>query len=232
MRALLPGGIVRPDQAGAGGGGGPCSTLRGVARRVNPIQERQRRTALERAAYLAIFEQGYAGVTLDRIAAHAGVSKGTLVYHFGTKEGLLAAVMRRFVRTITAATRRALRLAPTPHDRLRAYAENQFYTVESTRRFYTVYLDFLAASTRDPSLMTLQRAYAEETHRMDVELVRLTSGGPVGRAWQLRALVDGLSVRFLSDPDPDLAQYRQWCLEGLYRLLDLDAPAAPAARPD
>ena len=213
-----------------------------MARRVNPIQERLRRTALERAAYLAIFEQGYAGVTLERIAAHAGVSKGTLVYHFGSKEGLLSAVMKRFVRTIAAATRRALRLAVTPRDRLSAYAENQFYSVESTRRFYTVYLDFLAASTRDPALMLLQRAFVEETHRLDLELVGLTATHltvtaaqagaaerseltPIAReerAWQLRALVDGLSVRFLSDPAPDLTHYRHLCLQGLRRLLELE----------
>ena len=205
-----------------------------MARTVNPIQERQRRTALERAAYLAIFEQGYAGVTLERIAAHAGVSKGTLVYHFGSKEGLLSAVMRRFVRTIAAATRRALRLASTPHERLRAYAENQFYTIDSTRRFSTVYLDFLAASTRDPALMALQRAFVEETHRLDLELVGLTSPHQAEeRAWQLRALVDGLSVRFLSDPDPQLGQYRRLCLDGLYRLLNLDDSAGlPAQHPD
>ena len=210
-----------------------------MARRVNPIQERLRRTALERAAYLAIFEQGYAGVTLERIATHAGVSKGTLVYHFGSKEGLLSAVMKRFVRTIAAATRRALRLAVTPRNRLSAYAENQFYSVESTRRFYTVYLDFLAASTRDPALMLLQRAFVEETHRLDLELVGLTAAHPTpphptpapseltpaareDRAWQLRALVDGLSVRFLSDPAPDLVHYRHLCLQGLHRLLELE----------
>jgi TetR/AcrR family transcriptional repressor of bet genes len=211
---------------------GRCSRLPPVARRVNPIQERQRRTALERAAYLAIFEQGYAGVTLERIATHAGVSKGTLVYHFGSKEGLLSAVMKRFVRTVAAATRRALRLAVTPADRLSAYAENQFYSVESTRRFYTVYLDFLAASTRDAALMTLQRAFVEETHRLDLELVSLTAarlgaaeltpGAREDRAWQLRALVDGLSVRFLSDPAPDLTHYRHLCLRGLRRLLELE----------
>lgn len=203
-----------------------------MARTVNPIQERQRRTALERAAYLAIFEQGYAGVTLERIAAHAGVSKGTLVYHFGSKEGLLSAVMRRFVRTIAAATRRALRLATTPHARLRAYAENQFFSVDSTRRFSTVYLDFLAASTRDPALMALQRAFIEETHRLDMELVGLTSPDQADeRAWQLRSLVDGLSVRFLSDPDPQLGQYRRLCLDGLYRLLNLDDTAGLPAQP-
>ena len=193
-----------------------------MARRVNPIQERQRRTALERAAYFAIFEQGYAGVTLERIAAHAGVSKGTLVYYFGTREGLLVAVMRRFVRTVAAATRRALRQAVGPQARLVAYVENQFFTLDSTRRFSTVYLDFLAASTRDPALMAVQRAFVEETHRLDLELTgHLPPAEAQRRARQLRALVDGLSVRFLSDPGPDLSSYRQLCLEGLRDLLDV-----------
>ncbi|MFC4452835.1 TetR family transcriptional regulator C-terminal domain-containing protein [Deinococcus sonorensis] len=197
-----------------------------MARKVNPIQDRQRRAGLEQAAYLAIFEQGYAGVTLSDIARQAGVSKGTLVYHFGSKEGLLAAVMRRFVRTIAVATRRALRQAVTPQAKLEAYVENQFYGLANTRRFYTVYLDFLAASTRDPALMQVQRAFVDETHRLDLALARLPGeAGADDRAWQLRAMVDGLSVRFLSDPDPDLERYRRLCLHGLTALLQLDERA-------
>ncbi|PNY80054.1 TetR family transcriptional regulator C-terminal domain-containing protein [Deinococcus koreensis] len=191
-----------------------------MARTVNPILDRARRTALEKAAYLAIYQQGYAGVTLADIAAQAGVSRGTLVYHFGSRAGLLSAVMRRFTRTITVATRRALRQAATPDAKLRAYVDNQFYGVENTRRFYTVSLDFLAAATRDPALMAVQRDFLAETLALDLELARLA--GPEGaeaRARQLRALVEGLSVRFLADPEPDLQAYRADCLAGLRALL-------------
>lgn len=191
-----------------------------MARRVNPIQDRARRAALERAAYFALYERGYAGVTLADIARHAGVSKGTLAYHFGSRAGLLAAVMRRFTRTVTVATRRALRLAPSPEAKLRAYVDNQFYGVENTRRFYTVSLDFLAAATRDPELMAVQRDFLRETLALDLELARL--GGEEGaeeRARLLRALVEGLSVRFLADPEPDLGAYRAECLRGLRALL-------------
>ncbi|WP_104990066.1 TetR family transcriptional regulator C-terminal domain-containing protein [Deinococcus sp. NW-56] len=191
-----------------------------MARRVNPIQDRARRAALERAAYFAIYERGYADVTLADIARHAGVSKGTLAYHFGSRAGLLAAVMRRFTRTVTVATRRALRQAPSPEAKLRAYVDNQFYGVENTRRFYTVSLDFLAAATRDPELMAVQRDFLRETLALDLELARL--GGEEGageRARLLRALVEGLSVRFLADPEPDLEAYRAECLRGLRALL-------------
>lgn len=191
-----------------------------MARTVNPIQDRARRSALEQAAYLALYERGYAGVTLANIAEHAGVSRGTLVYHFGSRAGLLAAVMRRFTRTITVATRRALRQARTPDAKLRAFVDNQFYGVQNTRRFYTVSLDFLAAATRDPELMAVQRDFLKQTLQLDLELARLAGeDGAQRRARQLRALVEGLSVRFLADAEPDLAAYRADCLAGLRAIL-------------
>lgn len=190
-----------------------------MARTVNPVQDRLRRAALEKAAYLALYERGFAGVTLGDIAKHAGVSRGTLVYHFGSRAGLLSAVMRRFTRTIAVATRRALRLAQTPDEKLRAYVENQFYSVESTRRFYTVSLDFLAAATRDAELMAVQRDFLRDTLSLDLELARLGQGDPTTKARQLRALVEGLSVQFLADPAPDLAAYRENCLSGLRAIL-------------
>ncbi|MFK7603722.1 TetR family transcriptional regulator C-terminal domain-containing protein [Deinococcus sp. SM5_A1] len=194
-----------------------------MARTVNPIQDRTRRAGLEKAAYLALYERGYAGVTLANIAEHAGVSRGTLVYHFGSRAGLLSAVMRRFTRTITVATRRALRQAETPDAKLQAFVENQFYGVQNTQRFYTVSLDFLAAATRDPELMAVQRDFLGQTLELDLELARLAGEDGAGaRARQLRALVEGLSVRFLADPAPDLAAYRADCLGGLRAILDWD----------
>lgn len=191
-----------------------------MARTVNPIQDRQRRAALEKAAYLALYERGFAGVTLGDIAAQAGVSRGTLVYHFGSRAGLLAAVMRRFTRTVTVATRRALRQADTPEAKLQAFVENQFYSVESTRRFYTVTLDFLAAATRDPELMAVQREFMLERQELDLELVRLfTPSSHEGAAQGLRALVEGLSMQFLAETEPSLTQYRERCLAGLRAVL-------------
>ena len=197
-----------------------------MARTVNLIQDRQRRAALEKAAYLALYERGFSGVTLANIAAHAGVSRGTLVYHFGSRAGLLAAVMQRFTRTVTVATRRALRQASDPEAKLRAFVENQFYSVESTRRFYTVSLDFLAAATRDPELMAVQRDFARNTRALDLELAALSgpessTGNLEMRARQLRALGEGLSMQFLADGNPELTEYRRVCLAGLQDILSI-----------
>ncbi|OXM52312.1 TetR/AcrR family transcriptional regulator [Amycolatopsis alba] len=45
-----------------------------------------------------LVEQGPGGVTLDAVAAHAGVSKGGLLYHFGSKEALVDGLLERLAR--------------------------------------------------------------------------------------------------------------------------------------
>ncbi len=42
-----------------------------------------------------LIEQGPGGITLEAVAAHAGVSKGGLLYHFGSKEALVEGLMER-----------------------------------------------------------------------------------------------------------------------------------------
>ncbi|MBP2477921.1 AcrR family transcriptional regulator [Crossiella equi] len=49
------------------------------------------------AALRLIGERGAAGVTVDEIAAKAGVAKGTVYYNFGSKDGLVEALLRHGV---------------------------------------------------------------------------------------------------------------------------------------
>lgn len=53
-----------------------------------------KRAAILNAARALFFEQGYAGVSMDGIAALAGVSKLTVYSHFGDKETLFAEALR------------------------------------------------------------------------------------------------------------------------------------------
>ena len=62
-----------------------------------------------------IGERGAAGVTVDEIAAAAGVSKGTVYYNFGSKSDLIAQLLRHGVDILLAtAAQREGRLAPDP----------------------------------------------------------------------------------------------------------------------
>lgn len=50
----------------------------------------------------AFAAQGVAGVSLDALAAEAGVTRGALHHHFGNRAGLFEAVLRRMVADISA----------------------------------------------------------------------------------------------------------------------------------
>ncbi|HLU58678.1 MAG TPA: TetR/AcrR family transcriptional regulator [Pseudonocardia sp.] len=58
-----------------------------------------------------LIEHGGAAVTLDAVAAAAGVSKGGLLYHFASKEALAAGLLDR-LRERSAADAEAIRSAP------------------------------------------------------------------------------------------------------------------------
>lgn len=54
------------------------------------------------AAHRAFAEHGFAEVSLDGLAAEAGVTRGALHHHFGNKAGLFEAVLRRIDAEIAA----------------------------------------------------------------------------------------------------------------------------------
>jgi AcrR family transcriptional regulator len=58
----------------------------------------EKTVAILDGAMRVFLEQGYAGTTMDRIAAAAGVSKPTIYSHFHDKEGLFNALMEQLVR--------------------------------------------------------------------------------------------------------------------------------------
>lgn len=53
-------------------------------------------------AHRAFAERGFSGVSLDGLAAEAGVTRGALHHHFGNKAGLFEAVVRRIDAEIAA----------------------------------------------------------------------------------------------------------------------------------
>jgi AcrR family transcriptional regulator len=87
--------------SGRAGASGPAGAT-GPARR-SATRERVFSAAVE-----LIAERGYAGTTVDEIAAAAGVAKGTVFYNFGTKEQLFEGLLRDGVDRLTAGFREAI----------------------------------------------------------------------------------------------------------------------------
>lgn len=69
----------------------------GAAKKLRPARTTATRQKLFDASMELIGERGAAGVTVDEIAAAAGVSKGTVYYNFGSKSDLIAQLLRHGV---------------------------------------------------------------------------------------------------------------------------------------
>ncbi len=80
-----------------------------------------RETILD-AAEAVVIESGAGHMTLDAVAARAGVSKGGLLYHFATKEDLLRAMLERFSKHIDEAQKKkGQRLKEGPGREIKAF---------------------------------------------------------------------------------------------------------------
>jgi AcrR family transcriptional regulator len=73
-----------------------------AAKTLRPARTTATRQKLFDASMELIGERGAAGVTVDEIAAAAGVSKGTVYYNFGSKSELIAQLLRHGVDILKA----------------------------------------------------------------------------------------------------------------------------------
>lgn len=84
---------------------GPVLRLRAdgpAEKKLRPARTNATRQKLFDASMELIGERGAAGVTVDEIAAAAGVSKGTVYYNFGSKSDLIAQLLRHGVDILKA----------------------------------------------------------------------------------------------------------------------------------
>ena len=119
------------------------------------------RTRILDAALAVADRVGAANLTLDAVAADAGVSKGGLLYHFASKDQLLRAVVEHHM----AEHQRELDLAtaqfpPTPGGYLQAFVHAQRGELAAKREQPGTTRSFIAAAVNTPDLLEQPRARA------------------------------------------------------------------------
>lgn len=105
---------------------------------VIPLKERQReaRTALIlQAAYDALVEKGYHEVSMDEIAAHVGISKGTLYLHFPSKEALIGRLLEQEIDNYLAVIDQVITAETTVRARLERILLETYRGIEGGHQF-------------------------------------------------------------------------------------------------
>ena len=165
------------------------------------------------AAERLVVERGAAHLTLDAVAAEAGVSKGGLLYHFPSKAALLDGMVQRHLREVDE---RAAQHAMTnwsgpgsPPPEL-FFAARMRVALEKGSSHRAIGAAMLAAAAANPTLLDPCRQRAREA--ID-EMAQLPLG--FDRAAILHLAGDGLILAELLHLSPVTAQERSRIVESL-----------------
>jgi AcrR family transcriptional regulator len=112
------------------------------------------------AANRIVIEQGVERLTLEQVAAEAGISKGGLLYHFPTKEALIKGMINHYLERFTEDFNEASEKdGDTPGRWNRSYLTTTF---ADNQRIPRMSSGLLAAVATDPSLLApLQERFRE-----------------------------------------------------------------------
>ncbi|MBK1787003.1 TetR/AcrR family transcriptional regulator [Prauserella cavernicola] len=175
-----------------------------VDRPSSPRGER-RRQQLVAAGIELLGEGGWPAVTTRAVAERGGANQGLIHYHFGGLPGLREAIARRAGELVIEPVVDAVLAAGSPAAALDVLRE-VVPAVTADDRVVRLSVELIAGAARDPALAELFRAGLRQARaRVADHLEQLYPDLPErdrdGAAVLLAALVDGLVLHALLDPD-------------------------------
>jgi TetR/AcrR family transcriptional regulator, fatty acid metabolism regulator protein len=182
-----------------------------------------RRDQIIRATYKAFIQKGAPNVTLQDIAEYAGCSKGVVAYHFESKEDVFVALLDWLIAEINAHARRNVDAVTGAEAKMHALLDTIFYSAKENRKFFLVYLDFVAQGLRNLAFGKTNISFYEMCREIGREIVAQGIAEGVFRPVDLdeagtvvRAIFDGLNIQWLFDhsanPDETFDRYKAWAL--------------------
>jgi AcrR family transcriptional regulator len=189
------------------------------------MQRDERQAQILAAAAAAFARTGFAGTSMDDVAAEAGITRLIVYRHFDSKEDLYRAVLTKVTDRLSAEWRKG---------------------VERPERRGFVFTTLLTAAREQPDGFRLLfqhaarepkfAAFAEEVHELQVDLADQIVGETIPdqrfRPWVTRTIVGYLAdsvLAWLEVGDPALdAEFIEQASDGLRALYLTWAPDAPA----
>jgi len=181
---------------------GPERAVRGPYR--TGVKRREQIVAAAAAVFAA---RGYDGASLRQIAADAGISPAALLRHFASKEDLLAAVLEWWARASTVITNDGLASFSVLGEVMRYHTRN--------RGLLELFIRLTGEATHPghPARPFITSRYDHLVETLVARLLSAADAGevaPVTRAQaesevrSLCAVMDGLEIQWLLNPDVDL----------------------------
>jgi AcrR family transcriptional regulator len=142
------------------------------------------------AAIEVLKADGYAGLTLAKVAARAGESKPLVAYHFGSKQGLVGPAGRAIAETITDEVLAAVDGATTVEGVVRGVDAGVERVLDEDERVARIYFDLAAVSVVEPEVRRTIAEVNEQWREVLVSLlIEASDGLPPARARVLTVMV-------------------------------------------
>jgi len=142
------------------------------------------------AAIEVLKADGYAGLSVAKVAASAGESKALIAYHFGSKQGLVAAAGRAVAEEITARLLTAIESATRVEQVIRGALEEVERIADDDPSLARIYFDLAAVSVVDAEVRKTIREINEQWRSVISSLLQEASDGPApARARTITALL-------------------------------------------
>lgn len=185
------------------------------------MREERRRQILESA--LAVFSQkGFHASNVSDVAAHAGVSQGTIYWYFSSKEELFDAAIMAYFEGFGAEMEAVLASDGTASEKLRALAGSMDQLVIGAQQVFVAFLGYWASSQdRQDSAqfwIDLLHGYTDEVVGVIEDGIRSGEFKQVdARAlvWAISAAYDGLAAYLMFIPEIDVESVSRAFIETL-----------------
>jgi len=162
-----------------------------------------RRAAIVEAAVRVAVSKGLASTTVRDVAAEMGTSSGLIHHYFESMDDVLAAAFDRVAGQDLGISARQMAAAPSPTDALRSFFAT--YTPADKDWAFQLWLDAWAEAARRPTIRAVSEALnlewqglLESTIRRGVAEGAFVCPDPVGAAWRILSLLDGLALQVVA----------------------------------
>jgi AcrR family transcriptional regulator len=156
--------------------------------------------SLLRTAVDVIVERGFANTRTADVAKAAGVSQALVFYHFSSKDALLAQAFAYAAEQDLARMQAVMELRSSNTDKLKRLLKLLAPTGRSTA--WLMWIDGWSEALRVPELEKVSRRMDLRWKEALTEVIRAGAADgsfqcddPVGAAWRINAIIDGLAVQ-------------------------------------
>jgi AcrR family transcriptional regulator len=181
---------------------------------------------LAECAFALFGERGFDDVTIDEIAAKAGVTKGSFYSHYKSKREIILAACQHYYRMYQKCVHSEIAALTDPLERLRTVIETAVRTcvIDSSTRVFTT--EIFALSLKDEQVRAGWLQFYDSVREHYIGLLTAVQAAGQASAANPRTAVDlmlaaieGVKVRAVYEPHIACEEEQRTIVEGLMSIL-------------